>query len=63
MRYNKDMTISEILFTNPNVIEVFKKYGLNCQNCFGAETETLEIASRVNGINLEEILFDLENLE
>ncbi|WP_432662238.1 DUF1858 domain-containing protein [Wukongibacter baidiensis] len=63
MRYNKDMTIAEILFTNPNVLEVFKKYGLHCQHCFGAETETLEIASRVNGINLEEILFDLESLE
>ncbi len=63
MRYNKDMTVMEILFTNPNALEVFKKYGLHCQNCFGAETETLEIASRVNGVKLEEILFDLESLE
>ncbi|WP_432406309.1 DUF1858 domain-containing protein [Wukongibacter sp. M2B1] len=63
MRYNKNMTITEILFTNPNALEVFKKYGLQCQYCFGAETETLEVASRVNGISLEEILLDLESLE
>jgi len=62
MKYNKDMTISEILFAKPKAIEIFKKYGLHCQSCLGAKTETLEIATRVNGINLKEILGDLERL-
>lgn len=63
MKYNKDMTISEILFTNPKAIEIFKKYGLHCQRCFGAETETIEVVSRVKGIKLKDILSDLERLE
>lgn len=63
MKYNKDMTINQIIFTNPKNLEILKEYGLRCQTCFGAHTETLEIAARVNGINLEEILRDLEGVE
>ncbi len=63
MRYNKDMTISEILFANPRNVEVFKKYGLHCQSCFAAQTESLEVASRVNGVKLDSILEDLEDLD
>lgn len=63
MRYNKDMTISQILFTNPKVLQVFKAYGLPCQNCLGAETETLEEVSRIFQIELNQILCDLEELD
>tara|TARA_B100000965_G_C19331682_1_gene643293 strand:- start:411 stop:602 length:192 start_codon:yes stop_codon:yes gene_type:complete len=63
MKYNKDMTIAQIIFTNPKNLEVLKKYGLRCQTCFGAQTETLEVAARVNGIKLENILRDFEMVE
>lgn len=63
MKYNKDMTVYEILLADPKNLEIFKKYGLRCQTCFGAQTETLEVAARVNGIKLDEILFDLERLK
>lgn len=63
MKYNKDMTIAQIIFTNPKNLEVLKKYELRCQTCFGAQTETLEVAARVNGIKLEDILRDLEMVE
>lgn len=63
MRYNKDMTISQILFTDPKALKVFKAYGLPCQSCLAAETESLEVVSRVFDIELDEILCDLEELD
>ncbi len=63
MKYNKDMTINKIIFTNPKNLEILKKYGLRCQTCFGAHTETLEVAARVNGIKLEDIIRDLEMVD
>lgn len=63
VKYNKDMTISEIVFSNFKTIEVLKKYGLNCIGCLGAETETLEDVARTKGIDLDRILNDLNNIE
>ncbi|SHK43002.1 hybrid cluster protein-associated redox disulfide domain-containing protein [Caminicella sporogenes DSM 14501] len=62
MRYNKDMTISEIVFSDFKTIEVFKKYGLSCLRCLGAETETLEEIARINEINLNKMIEDLNNV-
>ncbi|MFZ5968639.1 MAG: DUF1858 domain-containing protein [Bacillota bacterium] len=62
MRYHKDMTISEVLYSKLEVLDVFKKYGLPCSTCNGAESETLEIAARVHGCDLIKLLEDLNQL-
>lgn len=63
MKYKKDMTISQILFSNSRTVEVFHKYGLNCINCLAAENETLEVVCRINDIDQEQIIQDLNNIE
>lgn len=63
MKYNRDMTISQILFSDSRTIEVLHKYGLNCLNCLAAEKETLEIVCRVNDIDENDIIEDLNNIE
>lgn len=59
MKYHKDMLVAEIIYNNPLALEVFEKHGLPCSTCNGAESESLEIAARVHGCNLEELLEDL----
>jgi hybrid cluster-associated redox disulfide protein len=55
----KGMTISEVLSINERYEEVFEKYLLTCAGCLGADTETLEEAAKGHGVNLEELLKDL----
>lgn len=62
MNYHKDMTVQEILYSNDMVFEIFERYGLPCCTCGGAASETLEIATRVHGCNLDDILMDLNEL-
>ncbi|MBS3995131.1 MAG: DUF1858 domain-containing protein [Alkaliphilus sp.] len=56
------MTIEEVLYSDDNVLEVFEKHGLPCSTCSGAVSETLEIAARVHGCSLLELLKDLNKL-
>lgn len=63
MKYHKDMTIQEVLYSNDLVMEIFSKHGLPCSNCSGATSETLEIAARVHGCSLTELLEDLNNIK
>lgn len=62
MNFHKDMTIEEVLYSDDNVLEVFEKHGLPCSTCSGAVSETLEIAARVHGCSLLELLKDLNKL-
>jgi len=61
MKYSKDMKVNEILFNEARNIGVFKKYGLPCSTCLGAENETLEIVCRVNNVDINMIIKDLNN--
>lgn len=62
MVYQKDMLISEVLYSHENGFEIFEKYGLPCSVCNGAGSESLEIAARVHGCDLEKLLEDLNSL-
>lgn len=62
MNYHKEMTVEEVLYSHDMVLEIFSKYGLPCSTCGGAASETLEIATRVHGCNLEELLRDLNKM-
>ncbi|MBI3671175.1 DUF1858 domain-containing protein [Candidatus Azambacteria bacterium] len=53
------MTISEVVKRYPQTIEVFFNYGLHCVGCFAAEFDTIESGARVHNVNVEHILFDL----
>lgn len=55
----KDMTISEVLNSNPNLRTVFEGFGMHCIGCPMSQMETLEEASQAHEIDLD---FMLEKL-
>jgi len=55
----KDMIISQIVMDYPEVVEVFMEFGIHCFNCGVAQFETLEQGVMAHGIDVEEILEDL----
>lgn len=52
----KEMTIGEILRTNPEVAPVLMEAGMHCLGCPSAQGESLEEAAMVHGINIDELM-------
>ena len=52
----KDMTIGEMLRTNPGVAPVLMEAGMNCLGCPSAQAETLEEAAMVHGMDIDELM-------
>ncbi|MFC1595872.1 DUF1858 domain-containing protein [Candidatus Margulisiibacteriota bacterium] len=55
----KDMSITDIIQNYPQTIPVFQKHNLGCIGCFAASGETLEAGLTVHGLNVAEILAEL----
>ena len=51
-----DMTIGEILRTNPNVASVLMEAGMHCLGCPSAQGESLEEAAMVHGMDIDELM-------
>lgn len=58
----KDMTIGEILRTNPDVAPVLMNAGMHCLGCPSAQGESLEEAAMVHGMNIDELMAQIEAL-
>ena len=56
MTITKDMTIGEILRANPAVAPILLEAGMHCLGCPSAQMETLEQACGVHGVDVNEIL-------
>jgi hybrid cluster-associated redox disulfide protein len=56
MAITKEMTIGQVLRANPDAAEVLMSCGMGCIGCPSAQAETLEEASEVHGINVEELV-------
>lgn len=52
----KEMTIGEILRTNPNVAPILLEAGMHCLGCPSAQGESLEEAAMVHGIDIDELM-------
>ena len=52
----KDMTVGEIVNTNPKAAEVLMSFGMGCLGCPSAQVETIEQACEVHGLKLEDVL-------
>jgi len=57
---SKDMTIGEILRINPGVAPVLLEIGMHCLGCPSAQSETLEEAALVHGIEIEDLMKKIE---
>lgn len=58
----KDMTIGEILSTNPNVAPVLMEAGMHCLGCPSAQAESLEEAAMVHGMDINDLMAKIEAL-
>lgn len=61
MTYTKDITIGELVRTNPASVEILMSFGMGCVGCPSAQMETLEEAAMVHGLNLDDLLKALNN--
>ena len=52
----KEMTIGEILSTNPDVPPVLLEAGMHCLGCPSAQGESLEEAAMVHGIDIDALM-------
>ena len=52
----KEMTIGEILRTNPNVAPILMEAGMHCLGCPSAQAESLEEAAMVHGMDINALM-------
>lgn len=58
----KEMTIGEILNTNPDVAPVLMEAGMHCLGCPSAQGESLEEAAMVHGIDIDALMKAIEEM-
>lgn len=59
MEIKKDMTIGELLEKAPEKAEILLNAGMHCLGCPASQAETIEEACEVHGIDVEEIISEL----
>ena len=52
----RDMTIGEILRTNPNVAPILMEAVMHCLGCPSAQGDSLEEAAMVHGMDIEALM-------
>ena len=52
----KEMTIGEILRTNPDVASILMEAGMHCLGCPSAQGESLEEAAMVHGMDINDLM-------
>ncbi|MCR4793426.1 MAG: DUF1858 domain-containing protein [Lachnospiraceae bacterium] len=59
-----DMTLGEIMQMKPEIVPILMEAGMHCVSCPAALMETLEEASMVHGIPIDELMIYIkESLE
>lgn len=62
MEITKDMIIGELLTVKPEAAEVLLSMGMHCLGCPSARGETIGQACEVHGVDVEEILAQINEL-
>lgn len=58
----KDMTIGEILKVKPAAASALLEIGMHCLGCPSAQSETLEEAAMVHGVDVEGLMKKITSL-
>ena len=61
-KITKDMTFHQVMRMSPEVLKVLAKFQLGCVGCMGAQHETLEQGAMAHGLDVEELLQELNAL-
>lgn len=59
MKIEKTTKIGELLENNPDKAQILLDAGMHCLGCPASQAETLEEACDVHGIDVEELLSEL----
>ncbi len=59
MQATKDMTIGELLMMDRSVGAILMQNGMHCVGCPSAAGETLEEASMVHGMDIDQLMNDI----
>ncbi len=59
LKITKEMTIAEALKLNPKIAAVLMGKGMHCLGCVIAQGETVEQAAEVHGLEIAELLKEL----
>ncbi len=62
MKATKDMTIGELLMINRGAGQILMQNGMHCVGCPSAAGETLEEASMVHGMDINDLMSKIEAL-
>ena len=63
MKFTKDTTIGELMANAPEKAYVLMEAGMQCIGCFVAETEPLEMACAEFGVDINDLLEELNKDE
>lgn len=61
-KITKDMTFNEVLRSYPDTVKVLRKYNMQCFGCMGAEAESIEYGAVAHGVDLDDLLLDLNSI-
>jgi hybrid cluster-associated redox disulfide protein len=61
-RITGDMTFAQVLGMHRDTVRVLAAYNLGCIGCMGAQAESLEQGCRAHGLDVEDLLRDLNAL-
>lgn len=60
-KITKDMSIGDVVKNYPKTIPIFMKHGLHCIGCHVAEWESIEQGAIGHGIDIKNLIEDLNN--
>lgn len=63
MKITRDMTVGEVLESNPKTADVFRSMGMQCLGCPSATGESIAGAARTHGLSEDEVLAKLNEVE
>ena len=61
-KITKEMTFNEVMRAFPDTVKVFRKYGMECIGCLGAEAESIEYGATAHGVDIDSLIEDLNNV-
>jgi len=62
MKIEGKTLIRDIVKLGPNAIEILMSFGMGCIGCPASQSESIEDAAAVHGINLDNLLQSLNNI-
>lgn len=58
----KDMSLMELMQRFPQTQQYLKSINVHCSSCMGAMNETIEMAARQHGLDIDGLLAELNRL-